>query len=105
MERGYAKAVGFVPTGWMYETKKEGFAVRVKDSLEIHLVPYSEHSRFWMYVKFLHPKSVIPTVGVDTGDSKEAVALQKHFAGLVDETGYSKQTGVLDGISVNRCYS
>jgi hypothetical protein len=37
MERGYAKAVGFVPTGWMYETKKEGFAVRVKDSLEIHL--------------------------------------------------------------------
>ena len=46
MERGYARAVGFVPTGWMYETKKEGFAVRVKDSLEIHLVPYSEHSSY-----------------------------------------------------------
>ena len=39
VERGYTKAVGFVPTGWMYETKKEGFAVRVKDSLKIHLVP------------------------------------------------------------------
>jgi hypothetical protein len=37
-ERGYAKAVGFVATGWMYETKKEGFEVRVKDPFEIHLV-------------------------------------------------------------------
>lgn len=96
MERGYAKAVGFVPTGWMYETKKEGFAVRVKDSLEIHLVPYSEHSSYNElrdYVKFLHPKSVIPTAGVDAGklDSKEAVALQKHFAGLVDETANKQE--------------
>uniref|UniRef100_A0A453FCE5 DNA repair metallo-beta-lactamase domain-containing protein n=1 Tax=Aegilops tauschii subsp. strangulata TaxID=200361 RepID=A0A453FCE5_AEGTS len=91
VERGYTKAVGFVPTGWMYETKKEGFAVRVKDSLKIHLVPYSEHSSYDElrdYVKFLHPKRVIPTVGVDGGklDGKEAIALQKHFVGLVDET-------------------
>lgn len=91
LERGYTKAVGFVPTGWMYETKKEGFAVRVKDSLKIHLVPYSEHSSYDElrdYVKFLHPKRVIPTVGVDGGklDGKEAIALQKHFVGLVDET-------------------
>uniref|UniRef100_A0ACD5VPR6 Uncharacterized protein n=1 Tax=Avena sativa TaxID=4498 RepID=A0ACD5VPR6_AVESA len=91
MERGYTKAVGFVPTGWMYETKKEGFAVRVKDSLKIHLVPYSEHSSYDElrdYVKFLHPKRVIPTVGVDGGklDGKDAISLQKHFAGLVDET-------------------
>ncbi|XP_066312342.1 DNA ligase 6 isoform X3 [Miscanthus floridulus] len=96
MERGYARAVGFVPTGWMYETKKEGFAVRVKDSLEIHLVPYSEHSSYNElrdYIKFLHPKRVIPTVGVDAGklDSKEAVALQKHFAGLVDETANKQE--------------
>ncbi|WVZ69257.1 hypothetical protein U9M48_018071 [Paspalum notatum var. saurae] len=96
MERGYMKAVGFVPTGWMYETKKEGFAVRVKDSLEMHLVPYSEHSSYnelREYVKFLHPKRVIPTVGVDAGklDSKEAIALQKHFAGLVDETANKQE--------------
>ncbi|KAJ1284834.1 hypothetical protein BS78_03G235400 [Paspalum vaginatum] len=96
MERGYTKAVGFVPTGWMYETKKEGFAVRVKDSLEIHLVPYSEHSSYdelREYVKFLHPKRVIPTVGVDAGklDSKETIALQKHFAGLVDETANKQE--------------
>ncbi|XP_062206534.1 DNA ligase 6 isoform X2 [Phragmites australis] len=89
--RGYKKAVGFVPTGWMYEAKKEGFAVRVKDLLEIHLVPYSEHSSYdelREYVKFLHPKRVIPTMGVNSGklDSKEVIALQKHFAGLVDET-------------------
>jgi DNA ligase 1 len=91
LKKGYNKAVGFVPTGWMYETKKEGFAVRVKDSLEIHLIPYSEHSSYDElrdYVKFLHPKRVIPTVGVNSGklDSKEAITLQKHFAGLVDET-------------------
>lgn len=96
MERGYMKAVGFVPTGWMYETKKEGFAVRVKDSLKIHLVPYSEHSSYNElrdYVKFLHPKRVIPTVGADTGklDSKEAITLQKHFAGLVDETANKQE--------------
>jgi DNA ligase-1 len=91
LERGYTKAVGFVPTGWMHETKKEGFAVREKDSIKIHLVPYSEHSSYDElrdYVKFLHPKRVIPTVGVDGGklDGKDAVSLQKHFAGLVDET-------------------
>ncbi|CAM0882158.1 unnamed protein product [Alopecurus aequalis] len=91
LERGYTKAVGFVPTGWMYETKKEGFAVRLKDSLKIHLVPYSEHSSYdelREYVKFLRPKRVIPTVGVDGGklDGKDAVSLLKHFAGLVDET-------------------
>ncbi|KAK3161598.1 hypothetical protein QOZ80_1BG0079140 [Eleusine coracana subsp. coracana] len=95
-ERGYHKAIGFVPTGWMYETKKEGFAVRVKDSLEIHLVPYSEHSSYDElrdYVRFLHPKRVIPTVGVNSGklDSKEAITLQKHFAGLVDETANKQE--------------
>ncbi|OAY77613.1 DNA cross-link repair 1 protein [Ananas comosus] len=46
IERGYSRVVGFVSTGWMYETKRDGFAVRVKDSLEIHLVPYSEHSNY-----------------------------------------------------------
>ncbi|KAF0916844.1 hypothetical protein E2562_014593 [Oryza meyeriana var. granulata] len=96
LERGYNKAVGFVPTGWMYETKKEGFAVRAKDSLEIHLVPYSEHSSYDElrdYVKFLHPKWVIPTVGLEGGklDGKEAFALQKHFAGLVDETANKQE--------------
>ncbi|TVU35488.1 hypothetical protein EJB05_17379 [Eragrostis curvula] len=96
LEKGYKKAVGFVPTGWMYETKKEGFAVRAKDSLEIHLVPYSEHSSYDElrdYIKFLHPKRVIPTVGVDSGklDSKEVIAMQKHFAGLVDETANKQE--------------
>ncbi|XP_029121739.1 DNA ligase 6 isoform X1 [Elaeis guineensis] len=90
-ERGYSKAVGFVSTGWMYETKKDGFAVRIKESLEIHLVPYSEHSNYHElreYVRFLRPKRVIPTVGMDVEklDGKHAIALQKHFAGLVDET-------------------
>ncbi|XP_010248167.1 PREDICTED: DNA ligase 6-like [Nelumbo nucifera] len=90
IERGYTKVVGFVPTGWMYEVRKDGFAVRTKDSFEIHLVPYSEHSSYnelREYVRFLRPKRVIPTVGLDVEklDSKHAVAMQKHFAGLVDE--------------------
>ncbi|WOK98011.1 DNA ligase 6 isoform X1 [Canna indica] len=91
VERGYSKAVGFISTGWMYETKRDGFSVRVKDCLEIHLVPYSEHSNYnelREYVRFLRPKQVIPTVGMDTEklDSKHSLALRKHFAGLVDET-------------------
>ncbi|KAI7749025.1 hypothetical protein M8C21_009931 [Ambrosia artemisiifolia] len=88
--RGYAKVVGFVPTGWTYEVKRNKFAVRVKDSFEIHLVPYSEHSNYKElreYVKFLRPKRVIPTVGVDVEnvDGKHVNKMLKHFAGLVDE--------------------
>ncbi|XP_028557131.1 DNA ligase 6 isoform X2 [Dendrobium catenatum] len=90
-EKGYSKAVGFVSTGWMHEVKKDGFAVRVKESLEIHLVPYSEHSSYdelREYVRFLRPKRVVPTVGVDPEklDGKHAASLQKYFRGLVDET-------------------
>lgn len=89
-ERGYSKVVGFVPTGWTYEVKRNKFAVRSKDSFEIHLVPYSEHSNYdelREYVKFLKPKRVVPTVGLDVEnlDSKHANKMQKHFAGLVDE--------------------
>ncbi|GAA0163652.1 DNA ligase [Lithospermum erythrorhizon] len=91
MEEGkYSKVVGFVPTGWTYEVKRKTFDVRSKDSIEIHLVPYSEHSNYEElreYVKFLKPKSIIPTVGVDVDkyDSKHANAMRKHFAGLLDE--------------------
>ncbi|KAF3646928.1 putative histone chaperone ASF1B-like [Capsicum annuum] len=89
-EKGFSKVVGFVPTGWTYEVKRNKFSVRKRDSLEIHLVPYSEHSNYdelRQYVKFLKPKHVIPTVGTDVEklDSKHANAMRKHFAGLVDE--------------------
>ncbi|GKC55927.1 DNA ligase 6 isoform X3 [Tanacetum coccineum] len=88
--RGYDKVVGFVLTGWTYEVKKSKFAVRVKDEFEIHLVPYSEHSNYEElreYVRFLRPKRVIPTVGVDVGDvdGKNVGKMLKHFSGLVDE--------------------
>lgn len=96
LERGYSKAVGFVSTGWMYETKHKGFAVRSKDELDIHLVPYSEHSSYKElrdYVRFLRPKRVIPTVGVDVEklDSKGALALCKHFQGLMDENANKQE--------------
>ncbi|KAK4477671.1 hypothetical protein RD792_016916 [Penstemon davidsonii] len=95
-EKGYSKVVGFVPTGWTYEVKKNKFAVRTQDSFEIHLVPYSEHSNYVElreYVKFLKPKRVIPTVGADVEkiDSKHAAAMQKHFAGLVDEMAIKQE--------------
>ncbi|XP_023761536.1 DNA ligase 6 isoform X1 [Lactuca sativa] len=88
--KGYSKVVGFVPTGWTYEVKHNKFAVRTKDPFEIHLVPYSEHSNYEElreYVKFLRPKRVIPTVGVDVEnlDGKHVNKMLKHFAGLVDD--------------------
>lgn len=90
VERGYTRTVGFVPTGWTYELKRNKFSVRKKDSFEIHLVPYSEHSNYnelREYVKFLKPKCVVPTVGMDVEklDSKHVGKMKKHFAGLVDE--------------------
>ncbi|KAF7134411.1 hypothetical protein RHSIM_Rhsim08G0084300 [Rhododendron simsii] len=95
-ERGYAKVVGFVPTGWTYEVKRNKFAVRTKDEFEIHLVPYSEHSNYEElreYVRFLKPKRVIPTVGADVEklDSKHADSMRKHFAGLVDEMAIKQE--------------
>ncbi|XP_068303185.1 DNA ligase 6 isoform X1 [Pyrus communis] len=95
-ERGYSKVVGFVPTGWTYEVKRNKFSVRSKDSFEIHLVPYSEHSNYEElreYVRFLKPKRVVPTVGLDVEklDSKHASKMQKHFAGLVDEMANKKE--------------
>ncbi|CAH2065724.1 unnamed protein product [Thlaspi arvense] len=96
VEKGYDKVVGFVPTGWTYEVKRNKFAVRFKDSMEIHLVPYSEHSNYdelREYIKFLKPKRVIPTVGVDIEkfDSREVYKMQKHFSGLVDEMANKKE--------------
>ncbi|CAN4079927.1 unnamed protein product [Withania somnifera] len=95
-EKGYSKVVGFVPTGWTYEVKRNKFSVRKKDSFEIHLVPYSEHSNYdelRQYVKFLKPKHVIPTVGTDVEklDSKHANAMRKHFSGLVDEMAIKQE--------------
>ncbi|KAJ7975786.1 DNA ligase [Quillaja saponaria] len=89
-ERGYTRAVGFVPTGWTYEVKRNKFAVSSKDSFQIHLVPYSEHSNYAELrelVKFLKPKRVVPTVGSDVEevDSRHANKMRKHFSGLVDE--------------------
>ncbi|XP_011099506.1 DNA ligase 6 isoform X3 [Sesamum indicum] len=95
-ERGYSKVVGFVPTGWTYEVKQNKFSVRSKDSFEIHLVPYSEHSNYdelREFVKFLKPKRVIPTVGADVEkvDSKQAISMRKHFAGLVNEMAIKQE--------------
>ncbi|KAF8026859.1 hypothetical protein BT93_F3373 [Corymbia citriodora subsp. variegata] len=96
VEKGCKKVVGFVPTGWTYEVKRDKFAIRKKDSFEIHLVPYSEHSNYnelREFVKFLKPKRVVPTVGSDIEklDGKHFHRVQKLFAGLLDETANKKE--------------
>eukprot|EP01018_Ginkgo_biloba_P027060 Gb_21652 [translate_table: standard] len=95
-ERGYSRVVGFVPTGWLYEVKRDSFPVRMKGSFEVHLVPYSEHSNYDElrdYVEFLRPKGIIPTVGLEGGglDSKQAASMMKYFTNLVDETAQKRK--------------
>ncbi|CAN6445852.1 unnamed protein product [Victoria cruziana] len=91
-ERKYSRAVGFVPTGWVFSASRDDFTVRVKNSCEIHLVPYSEHSSYdelRKYVRFLKPKNVIPTVGMENGTKSNSLYhrdICKHFSGLMDET-------------------
>jgi len=98
-ESGHSKVVGFVLTGWSYEVKRNKFVVRIRHTLEIHLVPSNEHSSFSGlrdYVKFLKPKQVIPAVGSDVKymDSKHAIKMQKHFAGLVNEIANEHECSV-----------
>lgn len=55
------EVVGFCPTGWVYEMRRNAFPVRTRGSLSVHLVPYSEHSSYSElreYVKWLKPKQV-----------------------------------------------
>ncbi|KAK8588619.1 hypothetical protein V6N13_087524 [Hibiscus sabdariffa] len=90
VEKRYEMVVGFVLTGCTYELKRNKFVVQSKDTFEIHLVPYNEHSSYdelREYVKFLNPKRVIRTVGMDIEklESEHADKLRKHFAELIDE--------------------
>jgi hypothetical protein len=59
------QVVGFVPTGWLYEMRRERFSVRSKGACSVHLVPYSEHSSYaelLEYVKWLRPHQVCAAV-------------------------------------------
>ncbi|GAB4816048.1 hypothetical protein N2152v2_003094 [Parachlorella kessleri] len=89
-EHGVDEVVGFVPTGWVSDMRKEAFGVRRKGSCCVHLVPYSEHSAFnelTAYVEFMRPHKVIPTVGVGGEDADKCAArMVKHFRSLVDQT-------------------
>ncbi|VFQ66765.1 unnamed protein product [Cuscuta campestris] len=106
-EKKFSKLVGFVPTCWSYNVEGSKFSVRKKDSLEIHLVPYSEHSNYdelREYVKFLKPKCVIPTLGLDVEklDRKCANARNTNFVGLVDEMDVKQDSHcVLQGVDAN----
>lgn len=61
VDHGVDHVIGFCPTGWLYEMKKQMFPVRKKAANEVHLVPYSEHSSYnelLEYVRFLRPHQV-----------------------------------------------
>ncbi|KAK8480413.1 hypothetical protein V6N13_147152 [Hibiscus sabdariffa] len=95
VEKRYEMVVGFVLTGCTYEVNWNKFVVQSKDTFEIHLVPYSEHSNYdelREYVKFLNPKRVIPTVAMDIEklESEHADKLRKHSAELIDEMDNKK---------------
>ena len=67
------QAVGFVPTGWMYEMKRSTFPMRSKGPCTVHLVPYSEHSSYEElreYVRFLKPHQVRPRSALYTDDKQ-----------------------------------
>ncbi len=57
----HLQVIGWVPTGWTYEHKRNMFPVKKKGNCSIHLVPYSEHSSYTellQYIKFLRPHRV-----------------------------------------------
>lgn len=88
---GADAAIGFVPTGWTYQTKTQSFPVHEKPPWKVHLIPYSEHSSFTElqeFVGFLRPRKVVPTVGVsgDRGDAN-AHKLASYFRHLCDNSG------------------
>ncbi|GFH08530.1 DNA_LIGASE_A3 domain-containing protein, partial [Haematococcus lacustris] len=93
---GAQRVVGFCPTGWLHEVRKTlresgSFPVRHKGGrLQVHLVPYSEHSSFpelQEYVKWVKPHKVIPTVNVEGAEGERKLrSMLKVFGALVDQT-------------------
>ena len=84
-ERGASQVVGFVPTGWVHNAKKNGNKVLSKNNISIHLVPYSEHSSFDELLEFvgmIRPSSVVPTVNAH--DEKQVAKQLKYFSNLVN---------------------
>lgn len=82
---GASSVVGFVPTGWVHNAKKNGNKVLSKNNVRIHLVPYSEHSSFEELLEFvgmIRPSKVVPTVNVS--DEKQVAKQLKYFSNLVD---------------------
>lgn len=89
---GASRAVGLVPTGWVHSAKAapgDTFPIlRKGDAMELHLVPYSEHSsceELKALVRWLRPRAVVPTVGVDgEGGEKERARLAELFRHEID---------------------
>ena len=101
----YNRVVAFLPTGWALSSKwnrehaisRETITIEHSSTtadqskkpssyleIEIHLVPYSEHSTYselTEFVQYLKPRQVIPTVFSDEAEYRK---LEKRFQSLLD---------------------
>ncbi|KAF8818522.1 Dna repair metallo-beta-lactamase, partial [Cardiosporidium cionae] len=83
LQENFSHVIGFIPTGWAngsqwnrehkrsLKIKKFTLKRFCKDTFEINLIPYSEHSNnqeLQEFIKFLDPRLIIPTV---YGNEKE----------------------------------
>lgn len=62
----YTRIIAFRPTGWAFS---KGSSITTKGNVQVHSVPYSEHSSFSelkAFVKAVKPKKLIPTVNCST---------------------------------------
>lgn len=100
----YDRVVAFIPTGWANASnwnKKNAISTKTVEieaphgktrtvQVEVRLVSYSEHSSFSeleAFVKYLRPRTVIPTVFSNEADSRKIVA---RFRNLLDHTKAQK---------------
>ena len=87
--RVYDRVIGFRPTGWTLQKKKETsgkantsvIGTTTKGYMTLHTVPYSEHSSFPELVECLeslNPKRIIPTVNASKSQ-QQIDLLMKHW--------------------------
>jgi len=86
----FKKVLGIIPSGWAMNTKTKIWN-SVENEIEIHLVPYSEHSDsqgLREFVSWLKPDRIIPTVGCKDGSDplqKDTRSQLQCFRGLTKQ--------------------
>eukprot|EP00762_Andalucia_godoyi_P003095 ANDGO_00987.mRNA.1 DNA cross-link repair protein SNM1 len=83
--KSYDSICAFEPTGWTFSQKQDGmFKKAEKGRCSLYRIPYSEHSSFQelrMFVEFVRPACIYPTVNVSS--AKRVRNMLSHFHDLV----------------------